>query len=132
MISDQTSNFGSLTREMMSFNEIKIVCCPSIFQLKQLLELIEGEILPLIPSHSHFFFSSVHSAINVVCQMKLATQIFLLIVRKIATVAPVINSYFAFIITIIQDLQVDSRVRRRFDDLWLILITLPHIRCCDH
>ena len=132
MISDQTSNFGSLTREMMSLNEFKIVCCPRSFQLKQLLELIEGEILPLIPTHSHFFFSSVHSAINVVCQMKLATQIFLLIVRKIATVAPVINSYFAFIITIIQDLQVDSRVRRGFDDLWLILITLPHILCCDH
>mgnify|MGYP001211732013 FL=1 len=105
MISDKTSNFGSLTREMMSFNEIKIVCCPSIFQLKQLLELIEGEILPLIPTHSHFFFSSVHSAINVVCQMKLATQIFLLIVRKIASVAAVINSYFAFIFTRIQDLQ---------------------------
>ena len=82
----------------MSSNGIKIVCCLYNFQLKQLLELIEGEILPLISTHSHFFFSSVHSVINVVCQMKLATQIYLLIVRKIACVAPVINSYFAFII----------------------------------
>ena len=69
---------------------LKLCVAYGFFQLKQLLELIEGEILPLIPTHSHFFYYSVHSAINVVCQMKLATQIFLLIVRKIASVVPAI------------------------------------------